>query len=87
MTDQSRSDINPELWAGIVTLVPVIALYLRSFLAELGKVTAQAVWRFIAGKRQAHPTVLVIVLRESDPSIALACQETIEKPETLRKHK
>ena len=87
MSERSSSDINPELWAGIVTIMPVIVLYLRSVLAELGKTTAQAVWRFIAGKRQGHRTVLVIVLRESDPSISIACQETNEKRERLRKHR
>src|SRR5688572_4645848 len=86
MSEQSSNDFNPELWAGIVTIMPVILLYLRSILAELGKATAQAIWRFIVYKRHSRPTVLVIVLRESDPSIAIACQETNEKLETLRKH-
>ena len=86
MSDRSSSDINPELWAGIVTIMPIIALYLRSVLAELGKTTAQAVWRFIAGKRQGHPTIVVIMLRESDQSSAVASQTTKEKRDTLLKH-
>ena len=69
MSDRSSSNISPELWAGIVTLMPVFALYMRSVLAELGKITAQVVWKFIAGKRQrqqGHSTVIVVLVGETD---------------------
>jgi hypothetical protein len=40
--DQPSTESSSDLWMGIITILPVVLLYLRSVIAELGKVSAQA---------------------------------------------
>jgi hypothetical protein len=69
MNDHSSSAIDQEIWTGVFTLLPVVVIYLRSVIAELGKVSAQCVWNVIKKKRQRSPTaptVVIVVLCGSD---------------------
>jgi hypothetical protein len=65
MFDQTRTEASSELWVGIITILPVVLLYLRSVIAELGKVSAQALLKYIGKrlrKRQAASSTTAVVI-------------------------
>lgn len=74
-------DLQPDILTGVVTILPLVLLYLRGIVTELGKVTAQALLQVIIIMRRmlrkpAQTTTVVIVVseceyqRESDPICA-----------------
>lgn len=72
-------DLQPDILTGVVTILPLVLLYLRGIVTELGKVTAQALLQVIMRRmlrKPAQTTTVVIVVseceyqRESDPICA-----------------
>jgi fumarate reductase subunit D len=65
MVDQAGTDPRPDLWVGIIAVLPWILLYLRGVIAELGKFSAQALWRLISRSlrtQDGKETVTVVVV-------------------------
>jgi hypothetical protein len=63
--DQPSTESSSDLWMGIITILPVVLLYLRSVIAELGKVSAQALLKYIGKrlrKRQAASSTTAVVI-------------------------
>jgi hypothetical protein len=54
MLDQPGHGSHADLWVGLVTLLPWVLMVLRSFIAELAKSAAQAVWKTMARRRRAQ---------------------------------
>ena len=65
MLNQPATDSHPDLWVGLVTVLPWALLYLRGFVAELGKSSAQALWKMMARRQQAQrqaPTIIIFIV-------------------------
>ena len=63
--NQPGTDLHPDLWVGLVTLVPWVLIYFRGFIAEIGKSSAQALWGTISRRRrkqQRESTVTVVIV-------------------------
>jgi len=81
-------DLQSDILTGVVTILPLVLLYLRGFVTELGKVTAQALWQAIVRRMLRKPaqttTVVIVVSKcedqcESDPICARSDRVTGEQ--------
>ena len=71
--NQPGTDSHPDLWVGLATLLPWVLIYLRGFITEIGKSSAQALWGTISRclqkqQREATVTVVIIVSRGYGPN-------------------
>jgi hypothetical protein len=69
--NQVGIESHPDPWVGLVTLLPWVLLYLRGVLAELGKSSAQALWKTMARHRRKQQqssavTVVIVVSKGGD---------------------